>query len=191
MKRRAVLAAVGGLAASGLAGCVSDDDPGAGTDGEVQSPDGSERGTSVGTTPGTGATDPGSERTAPPPARRVSLVGATIEPLDGGCGQQRDEAGVQFEGDGRTVSVSGTIWGANTCKVPALADTAYDAQRDELTVAVATTDRERDGTPACGQCIVELDYRVTASFEGGLPGSVTVRHDHGDGGAVVARERRA
>ncbi|WP_424001035.1 hypothetical protein ACOZ4I_15270 [Haloarcula salina] len=98
-------------------------------------------------------------------------------------GTQVSDATISFE-DERIV-VEGTIWGANGCKTAELVDAAYDGDADELTVAVAVTDREGAGG-GCTQAIVEIDYRAVVTVDGGLPGSVTVTHDHGDGPSAVA-----
>jgi len=81
------------------------------------------------------------------------------------------------------VSVTGTIWGSDACKISARRRPHADA--DELVVSVATQNRS-DEAEACAQCITELDYEVTCVFDGGLPGQVTVRHSHGDGPTTVS-----
>ncbi|MBV0902626.1 hypothetical protein [Haloarcula salina] len=102
-------------------------------------------------------------------------------------GTQASDATVTF-GDG-TVVAEGTIWGANGCKTAELAGVSYDGDADELTIAVATTDREGAGD-GCTQAIVEIDYRAVVTVDGGLPGSVTVTHDHGDGPTTAATATR-
>ena len=98
--------------------------------------------------------------------------------LGGRSGTEVDEATVAVEGT--TVTVEGTIWGADGCQTAELAGADYDAEADELTVAVAEATREDAGN-ACTTAIVETEYRATVEFEGGLPDSVVVTHDHGDG----------
>ncbi|MBV0924218.1 hypothetical protein KTS45_08385 [Halomicroarcula limicola] len=110
------------------------------------------------------------------------MTDTTFTVTDVSSGTQRDEASVAFGGD--TVTVEGTIWGANGCKTGRLLGAEYDAAADELTVTVGTKDRE-DAGDGCTQAIVEIRYRATATFEGGLPGTVVVTHDHGDGGKDV------
>ena len=157
MHRRSFLAVAGALAAGGFAGCV-DDARDVATVVDDRTPDGSSR----------------------------RLVDATLRTVDGGCGRQVDDAAVAFEADAGRVRVTGTIWGSDTCAVATLVDASDDAQADELTVTVGTKNRETEGTPVCGQCIVELDYRAEFAFEGGIPGAVTVVHDHGDDAPTVA-----
>jgi hypothetical protein len=43
-------------------------------------------------------------------------------------------------------------------------------------VAVVVADRA-DAGDVCTEAIVEIDYRVTVSMSGGLPGTVAVTHD--------------
>lgn len=155
MNRRNVLETVAVAGVAALAGCVSSGDGADET--TTATPTDTE-------TPATGLSD------------------TTFTVLGIQSGQQRDEATVGT--DGTTVTVEGTIWGSDGCTTAALADAAYDVAADELTVAVATTDREStatDGGVACTQALVEIDYRATAAFAGSLPGRVTVTHDHGDG----------
>ncbi|MBX0295441.1 hypothetical protein EGH23_11175 [Halomicroarcula sp. F27] len=110
------------------------------------------------------------------------MTDSTFTVTDVSSGTQRDEASVAFDGD--TVTVEGTIWGANGCKTGELLSADYDAEAGELTVVVGTKDRE-DAGGGCTQAIVEVRYRATATFEGGLPDAVVVTHDHGDGGKEV------
>lgn len=186
MNRRTLVARVGaGIAVLAFAGCVADgnggDDDSRGGDNE-DTPDESET-----------ETDPDDDGTESPPESDVGLAEASLTVVDVECGQQHDEADVAFETDTGDVIVTGTIWGSDLCKIPELVGADYDAQADELAVTVGTTDRESDSDEemACGQCIAELDYRVTAAFDGGLPGSVTVVHDHGDGGEPVTTSSKS
>jgi len=98
-------------------------------------------------------------------------------------GTEIDEATVTF--DGTTVTVEGTIWGADGCTTAELVAAGYDAEADELTVAVATTKPESTADLACTQATVEIDYRAMVLFENRLPGRVVVTHNHGDGAQQV------
>jgi len=79
-------------------------------------------------------------------------------------GAQTSSATVAFDGD--QVVVDGTIWGSNGCKTADLTDISYDTSADELSLSVGT---------------MEINYRATVTFENGLPGTVSVSHDSGDG----------
>ena len=97
-------------------------------------------------------------------------------------GTETDDATVSF--DDTTVTVEGTIWGSNSCQTAELDSADYDDAADELTITVATTERE-DAGDVCTQAIVEIDYRATISFERGLPGSVVVTHARDDDSTQV------
>lgn len=103
------------------------------------------------------------------------------------AGTQTSSATVSV--DGETVVVEGTIWGANGCKTAELTDTVYDSDADELTVAVGVTNLP-DAGDMCTQAIMEIDYRAVVTLENGLPGTVTVTHDTGNGPTVVATATR-
>ncbi|MFC7075264.1 hypothetical protein [Haloarcula halophila] len=100
-------------------------------------------------------------------------------------GQQRDTATVST--DDSTVSVTGTIWGRNGCRTAALSGATYDQGSGELTVAVETADRTAETDVACTQAIAEIEYRAVVSLSHGLPDTVVVTHDHGDGPQEVTR----
>jgi hypothetical protein len=162
MRRRGVLA--GALAALGLAGCAG----------------------------GPPAADPsepasGSE---PAPGPGIALVGTDLRVGSSDCGRRVDEARVSFDPGAPAVAVEGTVWGSDTCHTARLVDAAYDPATDRLVVRVAAARRASTGTPACGQCIVEIGYAATCSFDGGLPGTVRVVHGTGSDARVVATARR-
>lgn len=114
------------------------------------------------------------------------LTSTDFEVLQQGCGNQVNEATIESGGD--TVEITGTIAGSDACKTAELANVTYDPDADELQVTVATTDREDAG--ACAQCIVEIEYRATATFTGGLPPNVVVTHEGtGDPGVVATLNR--
>lgn len=179
MQRRQFVAAGATLGAFALGGCVGSEAPGA--DGRTATDEGATGTDSPAPTDGTAA-DGGETPTGDGP----SVTEASLRPLEGGCGTQRDSASVSFRADRDRVVVDGTIWGSNTCTEPQLAGADYDAAADELTVAVMATVPESEETPVCGQCIVELDYRATVDFAGGLPGTVRVVHGSGSSEREVA-----
>jgi hypothetical protein len=161
MDRRTLLARFGAvLGTASLGGCLSQYEDIAGDAGET-------------TTDGTETAEPTTER-ATTAIQRPKLADSSFELLDGGCGRPTDEASVTFESDGGTVSVEGTISGSNACYVAKLADASYDSETGTFDVTVVSMQKE--GAEACAQCIVELDYEATFTFEGGLPAEVRVRH---------------
>lgn len=196
MNRRSLLSSIGTAGVVSLAGCVSGD-AGSGGPSDENATATDENPTHNGTpsddtetpTDSTDTASSGGGTESPSPAEGpTQFADATLKIIDTGPGQQVDSAHVCFDYGATQVLITGTIWGSNTCKIPALADATYDTDADELTVTVTTKNRDTEGTPVCGQSITELDYRVTASFDGGLPGSVTVRHDHGKQGRDVVTE---
>jgi hypothetical protein len=89
--------------------------------------------------------------------------------------------------ESNAVTVQGCIQGSDGCQVPALADTSYDEEADELTVTV-TTEKGTDAD-TCTQQIVQLGYTATVQFEGGLPKTTTVNHQGaGESGQVAQAE---
>jgi hypothetical protein len=105
--------------------------------------------------------------TAPP-----TLVGTTIEAGETSCGEGRDEASVTFESATAVVSVDGTIGAPNPCHTPTVDAVSYDDEADRLSLTVGV----ESGDAICMECIGDLSYTVTATFEGGLPGRVVVDH---------------
>ncbi|WP_346775213.1 hypothetical protein [Halomicrobium mukohataei] len=114
-------------------------------------------------------------------AMTSTLDDATIVVQRNDCGQTTSDATVSF---GEHVAVSGTIWAPDPGWTAVLSAASYDADDDELTVAVGVEPRDDSGPVV--QCIAEIEYRVTATFSDGLPGSVTVTHETDEGVATVA-----
>lgn len=81
--------------------------------------------------------------------------------------------------DGQAVIVEGCIVGKDGCQVPVLDSATYDPDADELLVRVTT--EKRSDADACTQQLVDLPYRVTVTFENGLPETTRVVHDGVDG----------
>jgi len=102
-------------------------------------------------------------------------------------GSQTNSATVTFDGD--QVVAEGTIWGADGCKTADLIEAAYDSGADELSISVGTTEMT-DAGDMCTQAIMEIDYRATVTFANGLPGTVVVSHDTGDGQSTVTTATR-
>ena len=109
-------------------------------------------------------------------AQTPTMTDTEFTVRDSHGGTQTDSATVAVEGE--TVVVEGTIWGRNGCQTAELVSADYDAAADELTVAVATTERP-DAGDACTQAIVEIDYEARVRFEHGTPGTVVVTHSRG------------
>jgi len=166
MDRRTLLTRFGAvLGTASLGGCLSQYEEIAGEAGET---------TTEGTEPteGTELTETPTQTTTA--TQRPKLADSSFRLLDSGCGQPTNEASVTFESDGGAVTVEGTIPGSNACYVAKLVDASYDPEAGTLDVTVASMQKE--GAEACAQCIVEIDYEATFTFEGGLPAEVRVVH---------------
>jgi hypothetical protein len=159
MDRRELLTRFGAvLGTASLGGCLGRYRDAVGGVGET---------TTDSTTQGTTTT----QTTAQPP----TLADTSFELLDGGCGQPTSDASVAFAEAENGVTVTGTVSGSNTCYTAKLVDASYDPETGTLDLTVASMQKEDAG--ACGQCIVEIEYEATATFEGGLPDSVRVVHE--------------
>ncbi|MFB6093800.1 MAG: hypothetical protein ABEJ77_02525 [Halanaeroarchaeum sp.] len=100
--------------------------------------------------------------------------GASLETTGIECAtEDATTADVSFSGT--TVTVDGTIVGADMCYVAAIDTVVYDEEARRLSVGVESV-READEETVCAQCISAIEYTVTARFAGGLPDSVVVSH---------------
>lgn len=97
----------------------------------------------------------------------------TVESNDCGSPANRADA----VADGRTVIVTGTIDGSDTCHTARLTDASVSEDGAALTLAVEAYVPASKATQACGQCIVEVDYRATVVFDRARPSLVVVTHD--------------
>jgi len=170
MDRRDLLRGVAAVGAAGtLAGCVSEGDPD-----DTDDPD---DGTGAGAGDGDGdGDDPG--------GGSPSLVGTDLD-ANGDCadGDDRDTAAVEF-GDGE-VTVVGGVGTPNPCYEASLA-APYDADADEARVTVAVTAEDA----ICQSCLGLVQYEAVLEFDGGLPETVTVRHERdGETTTVTTAER--
>lgn len=130
----------------------------------------------TGSSPTDGSTGTGEDgaTSSPSPADgEPRLAGRSFEVVSNECGQGRNEA--DATADGRTVTVTGTIDGSNTCYTARLDGASLDGET--LRVDVESYVPESDETRACGQCIVDIEYEATFEFEDGRPDEVVVRHD--------------
>ena len=188
MRRRTLLASVGSTIAAGFAGCLG----GAGgqpspSDSPTSSdtPAGTEPPT-AGTSPGDGDTSTPGDTASPPGTRPTgtpstpATLSADFEVLGSECGTGDDAASVTFGSE--TILIEGTIRGSDSCDTADLGDIV--SQDGLLTVPVHT--ERPEGTPACAQCITDIDYEVEINPAGPLPDTVEVRHD---GQVIATRER--
>lgn len=171
MQRRSFLLSAGFAAlTAGLAGCT-----GAGPGGS----------TATETSTSSQTLSPTVTESTPPSGdwQRTQIDGGTVglRVTNRECGQGADTATVTF-GDDR-VRISGTISGSDTCATAMVADA--DLADGTLTLTIESVQEATTGTPACGQCIVDIDYRAQFIPDADLPQSVTVVHDGADGTVTV------
>lgn len=152
MNRRALLGTGAAAGLGLLAGCTGDGPGGAPDDGESGSP---------------------TQSPTPKPTRPTD---ASFDADEARCGQRTNEATVETEtDDGYRVVVTGTTSASDPCHAAELESYDFDEAADELTLNVVTT--ETDDGDVCAQCIAEIDYEATVTFQNGLPETVVVRHD--------------
>lgn len=160
MKRRTLLATALPAAATTVAGCLSQAVP----------PDEEDRVPADGGGTGDGG--------------GASVTDTQLSVEDVSCGNQVDEVEVSREESASRLVLDGTISAPDPCHTAELGEVRYDADADEVRIAVATREEE-DGI--CAQCIAEIQYRSVVSFADGLPERVVVVHD----GDVVYEGREA
>jgi hypothetical protein len=120
----------------------------------------------------------------------VAHTGSEFEVAGSGRGGRSGEADIEFDPESGRVLVEGTITGRNGCMTAKLSGASYDAGSDTFKVDVVTVAREGTEDKACTQATIGIGYEGTFSFEGGLPGTVSVSHD-GDGVVTAAHESTA
>ena len=188
MKRRTLLRELGAVgAAVSLAGCIADreglqsDESG---DGENDDAGGNESDGSDGDgTSDDGTADDGTADDEPDSV--PSIESSSITTGERQCGS-RNDATVAFED--AAVAIDGTVAAPDPCREAAIETAEYDAEADELRVAVGTAEA---GDDICADCIAEVAYEARVEFADGLPGRSVVRHE-GPGGdsEIVADEQR-
>lgn len=197
MNRRTVLGDLAGAVALALAGCLGRNGDGpadadgtpssAPTESPTSSPEttsSADDSTPTGSPP---ATDGQTPTVTPTPATPDAVTGTALTVTERACGEKQDGARVEWDRPDSTVTVNGAIWGTDGCDTATLADVAY--ADGVVTATVDTTERDDTGeTTACTQCIVEIHYEATITFDHGLPSDVVVVHRHGDQETTVTTE---
>ena len=165
------------MSALALAGCVSsgdDGDPAGGDGNGDDSP-----------TPGGDGTDTPDSATETPTSAPTGFENPSIETTNTGCaGEDVPNATVGFDPDAIRVTVDGALRTANPCHVASFESTKYRPADDVLQIVVAAKDDP--SAEACVQCIGAVEYTATVDLEGGLPGTVVVKHGTGSDASVVA-----
>ncbi|WP_135663602.1 twin-arginine translocation signal domain-containing protein [Halorhabdus rudnickae] len=191
MNRRQFLTATTTAGAFGLlAGCMNSDPGEDSSTTDEQTPTEAERTTSHEPTTENG--EPANKRTRTETgiendscASGKMMDGVEFEfrgdgPECSGAAEMRriDQAGVEFETNTDEIIVEGVISGSDLCSRARLADLSYDREESHLSVAIESVKDEN--CEAGGQCIVEIPYEGTFSFENGVPESVSVSHNGRD-----------
>lgn len=149
MKRRHVLRATGSaLAGLALAGCLS---PGPGE--------------------GPGDNSP-TDQPSPSPTAERSVTDSGLSDVSSACGTGDNQASVSYA-DG-TATVTGTIGGSDTCDTAKLQ--SVDFEDGTLRIVLKAEHPEMTGTPACGQCLTDIEYEATVTHDGPAPATVVVEH---------------
>ena len=172
MRRRTVLRVAATSGVGVLAGCTAEGPIDGGTD----------------TPPTESAQSPTSSPTATATPCAVNRVGTAFAVRDVECGTGETTADASVsptgdataDGDGSpryTVTVTGTIDGADTCHTARLLAAEALPGEDTLRVSVESYVPKSNETVACADCIVDIDYEATVEFECGYYGTVTVLHD--------------
>lgn len=164
MRRRTYLAGLAGVAT--LTGCLGG--PGGSVDTPTDDPE----------TPSPDPTDSGDHPVTP--------TDRSFQVTDRSCGQGGNAATVSFEGE--SVRVEGTIGGRDTCDTARLA--RVELHEDVLTVVVEVAEEAFTETPACAQCLTDIDYRFRATVARDSPARVRVVHRTADGESTVTTADR-
>jgi len=188
MNRRTLLCQCAGVvAAAALAGCIADRPGAAGNDSDgdpEEQPVATDGGNETNGNESTGSGDESDGDDEPDEGSNESddatdggmsspeLVGTNVE-TKGAADQARDEAEIAF-GD-ESVTVEGTISAPTPCHEAAVKAVEYSEADDEFRVTVTTREAETD--KMCTQVITGIEYALEATFDGGTPIHVTVRHE--------------
>jgi len=111
------------------------------------------------------------------------LVGTDVETHDD-ADEARDEAEVSF-GD-ESVTVEGAISAPTPCHEAAVKSAEYSEADDEFRVTMTTEAADSDGF--CAQVVTGIEYALEATFDGGTPIHVTVRHETPGGETTTVAE---
>ncbi|WP_178917384.1 hypothetical protein [Natronomonas gomsonensis] len=159
MKRRSLLAAAAAATTTGIAGCLGGG-PGTAPENDDESD------------------DPTETPTGP------RLVDQSFEVERVECGDDYGSHEVTKE-DG-VVTVEGVLDGRDSSYTAELVTSEYDRDADELYVEVESVEGDDEGASA--QCIVEIEYVATFTFENGEPSSVRVDQSGNRSGSSSASQ---
>jgi hypothetical protein len=112
----------------------------------------------------------------PPEETDISLSDTEFEIIGSGGGTRRDKVSVDTDEKEFTITIEGTLTGNNSCYTAELESAEYDAVEDTFDANVRSFE-DRADDEVCAQVITEIEYRLIASFDEGLPGRTVVSHN--------------
>jgi hypothetical protein len=201
MRRRRFLTVTAAGALTAVAGCTqtgdrndpeqTTDEPTDGpTDGPGSQP-GSDGTATEGDNPGTPADQPdgttGSGSQAWGSGGTMNGVEFSFASRSPECGQGEDDVDITFDDEAGEVRLDGVISGSDLCKRASLVAVEHDesAGRVSATIEAVDQDRCQDGDVAAGQCIVDIEYEATFTFDDGIPSEASVSHGNGFGAGAA------
>ena len=114
------------------------------------------------------------------------LVGSRIEvEAANPTGDESAPGDIEFRTDANEIVVTGTVRARNGCETATVDALAYDAGSDTLSANVVADVPPEKEDSACTQALADLTYRLTVTFDGGLPSTVEVSQE-GHGGMSAA-----
>ncbi|MFW5928928.1 MAG: hypothetical protein ACOCT0_00705 [Halobacteriota archaeon] len=106
----------------------------------------------------------------------VEHVDTDFEVVSVSSGNGEDEADAELDEEAGEIVITGTAPGNNGCYSARLEEDDYDADEDIYTARIETYE-DREDDEMCTEALVDIEYRLVASFEGGLPSEAEVSHD--------------
>lgn len=105
------------------------------------------------------------------PGSNPTLIKRSFNIVSSVCGKGKSETRVSF--DGRSVRVTGTISGQNSCYTAKLKNATLEGE----TLTVNVQSFQKDTNELCSMCLKEIKYDAMCTFENELPKRVVVIHN--------------
>ena len=103
--------------------------------------------------------------------------------LDSTPGSKQQSASIE-QSDSK-ITVTGTIWAANSCMTASVDEVVYDNTQSRLTITIETV--ERADTETCAQSFIEVDYELLIELSDIELESILVNHKTRDGEKLVSQ----
>ncbi len=186
MQRRDILKRASAATTVGLlGGCLSREGGspgGSGEDGDGTNTTETTTTTASETTTTEGTTETGT--TTRTSTTDTTVKDQSLKVLGAECGQPKNDAVIEFKDSKKRLVVTGSMTGSDSCTRPTIESAKFDSESDAFVVTMGT--KQKDGSVGCSECITEIKYRATFTFEGALPKSVKVTHKSMGESKVVA-----